>query len=212
MNSNSSESLDRWIEAMVEGSGGPHHFVTYQGHTVSLRAPKAETIDPVDIAHSLAHICRYYGHVDRYFSVAEHSCLCAGLATAQGESSEVVLACALHDGSEAYLGDVITPVKQLLANSDVAYSDLSNAMDRTIERRFKLPELALKHERVRYYDKWALCLEIAMLRPHTASPYIEIPDLPHGVKVGEWGWKPLTAKLRFLSELSNLTLREGSAV
>ena len=62
-----------------------------------------------DIAHALSLICRGGGHIRYFFSVAQHSMNCADEAAARGWSKRIVLACLLHDASEAYIADIIRP-------------------------------------------------------------------------------------------------------
>ena len=57
-------------------------------------------LDIKDIAHALSLICRGNGHVQYFYSVAQHSLACAKEAKARGYSKEVILGCLLHDGSE----------------------------------------------------------------------------------------------------------------
>ena len=76
--------------------------------------PIPQNIDIEDIAHALSLICRANGHFKHFYSVAQHSIACAVEAIERGFSSEVILACLLHDASEAYLCDVTRPVKKQL--------------------------------------------------------------------------------------------------
>lgn len=71
----------------------------------------ADDICLYDIAHPLSYICRGTGQVKFFFSVAQHCLNCAYEARARGYSDRVVLAALLHDGSEAYMSDVIRPIK-----------------------------------------------------------------------------------------------------
>lgn len=66
------------------------------------------------IAHHLAQINRFTGAARRPYSVAEHSVLCADIAEQAGGPRDLQLACLMHDAHEAVVGDVSTPVKQLL--------------------------------------------------------------------------------------------------
>lgn len=64
-----------------------------------------------DIAHALSLLCRANGHFPHFYSVGQHSLLCAQEAKARGYSRRVQLGCLLHDASEAYLSDVTRPIK-----------------------------------------------------------------------------------------------------
>lgn len=75
---------------------------------------KPEEIRICDIAHALSLLCRANGHFPHFYSVGQHSVLCAREALARGYSRRVQLGCLLHDASEAYLSDVTRPVKPFL--------------------------------------------------------------------------------------------------
>ena len=62
--------------------------------------PHGSDFDIDDIAHSLAHICRYSGQCRAFYSVAEHSILVADTVAEFGYEA------LLHDSAEAFIGDV----------------------------------------------------------------------------------------------------------
>jgi hypothetical protein len=89
--------------------------------------PRADEIDPTDIAHALSLLCRYGGHVDRFYSVAEH-CVLMSRAVAP----EHALAALLHDATEAYVVDVPRPLKAVLGE----YRAIEGDLWRVIAARF----------------------------------------------------------------------------
>jgi len=96
-----------------------------------------EDVEAEDLAHALSMLCRGGGHLDRFYSVAQHSLNCALEAKARGESKRVVLACLLHDASEAYISDIIRPVKKRLPE----YYEIEDQILQTVFRRFGLGDL-----------------------------------------------------------------------
>lgn len=101
------------------------------GREVSLLHPVASDIVIEDIAHHLAMQCRWVGAVRTHYSVAQHSVCVAGLCP-----PEARLWGLLHDASEAYLGDVSTPLKQ--APFMAGYRAIEAQLQRVIFHRFGL--------------------------------------------------------------------------
>ncbi|MGH8433687.1 MAG: phosphohydrolase [Pseudomonas sp.] len=94
-------------------------ILTRSGKAMDLFAPTAVMIDPSDIAHSLGMQCRFNGHTTSFYSVAQHCCIVADLVPA-----EMQLPALLHDATEAYVGDLVRPLKQhesLAAYSEIEY-------------------------------------------------------------------------------------------
>lgn len=71
--------------------------------------PTPDEIEWTDIAASLSKLCRYNGHTSGFYSVAEH---CILLADAVPE--EFALEALLHDAAEAYVGDLVAPIKSAI--------------------------------------------------------------------------------------------------
>lgn len=90
------------------------YITTYTGKQFDPLEPNADALDIKDIAHALSLTCRGNGHVKQFFSVGQHCISCAKEAATRGYSRRVVLACLLHDASEAYMSDVPRPFKEVL--------------------------------------------------------------------------------------------------
>jgi uncharacterized protein len=71
--------------------------------------PYPSEISIEDIAHSLAMQCRFAGHCLRFYSVAEHSVL-----VSRSLPTNFRLWGLLHDAAEAYVLDVVRPLKPYL--------------------------------------------------------------------------------------------------
>ena len=82
---------------------------TYSGVPFRLDNPRPEDVRIEDIAHSLSLQCRFNGHCDEFYSVAEH---CVEVSNRVSPSN--ALDGLLHDAAEAYVGDVTGPLKQRL--------------------------------------------------------------------------------------------------
>lgn len=70
-----------------------------------------EDVSLMDIAHALSLMCRGGGHLKHFYSVGQHSINCMKEAKARNYPERIQLACLLHDASEAYIADIIRPVK-----------------------------------------------------------------------------------------------------
>ncbi len=104
------------MEIMRVNSGGIFHPLD----------PQFDEIHIEDIAHALSLMCRGNGQLRHFYSVAQHSINCAIEAKARGYSRRVQLACLLHDGSEAYIADIIRPIKPFLSNYYALEEKLQN--------------------------------------------------------------------------------------
>jgi hypothetical protein len=102
---------------------------TYTGCAFWPLDPRADEIRIEDISAALSKLCRYGGHTIRFYSVAEH---CVHIASKAPDA--LALPALLHDASEAYLSDVIRPLKRHLDN----YKTIEAELERVIALRFGL--------------------------------------------------------------------------
>lgn len=80
---------------------------TYTGRQFWPLDVRPEDLSIRDIAHALALQCRFNGHVREFYSVAEHSVRVARICPL-----EHALWGLLHDAPEAYIGDMVRPLKK----------------------------------------------------------------------------------------------------
>ena len=131
------------------------YISTYTGRNVYPFNPTPDTIDIVDIAHSLSCKSRWNGHTRFPYSVAAHSIQDARRAAAHGGTPQEQLAALLHDAGEAYFADVPTPIKIHLKDIE----DLETGLQRAIEKHFNLPDGIMDCDVVRKVDKECLYYE-----------------------------------------------------
>ena len=115
-----------------------HYIQTFTGKQFDFKDPNVESIDIKDIAHALSMICRFNGHCTRFYSVAEHSIRVSRLL-----SREHALWGLLHDAHEAYVGNMVMPLKVYLRESAApmmtSWHHLESWCREAIRDRFNLP-------------------------------------------------------------------------
>lgn len=82
---------------------------TRTGRKIDITKVKPEDIEIEDIAHALSQICRFNGHTSCFYSVAQHS-----VRVSMSVAPPFALEGLLHDAAEAYLGDMVRPLKDLI--------------------------------------------------------------------------------------------------
>ncbi len=103
---------------------------TFSGIKFNLFNPSPDDILIEDIAHALSNLARFNGHTAKFYSVAQHSVYCALKAP-----ERLSLAVLLHDATEAYLGDIVRPLKSFLYD----YLPFENVLSAVIAKKF-LPD------------------------------------------------------------------------
>lgn len=93
-----------------------------------------ESFTLADIAGSLSKLCRFGGHIPYFYSVAEHSLLCSVEAKNLGCSEAVQFACLMHDATEAFIGDCVTPLKAMIPD----FKALENTIQNLISAKFNI--------------------------------------------------------------------------
>jgi hypothetical protein len=106
---------------------------TFSGGKFHILDPRPEEILITDIGHSLSMMCRWTGHVRRFYSVAEHSVHASHLVPETD-----ALWAILHDASEAYIADMNRPLKHY-TGAGPAYRKVEEIVMNAICKKFDLP-------------------------------------------------------------------------
>jgi uncharacterized protein len=125
-------------------------FVTASGRRVYVLSPDPLQICLEDIAFALSQICRFGGHTSTFYSVAQHS-----IAVSRLVPERFAFHGLIHDATEAYLGDVIRPLKMQLP----AYSTIEARWEIAIAERFNVDWTDDAYKAVKLADRIALITE-----------------------------------------------------
>lgn len=155
-------------------------LLTSGARKFDLRNPRAQDVDPHEIAHSLGNLCRFTGHTFTHYSVAQHCLLVADLVPAEHR-----LAGLLHDAHEAYIGDISTPFKELLPGFREVEAPIWAAVADYFGIDRQLPP------EVKHADRVALATEKRDLLPGHPEPW----ETLHGIEPAPRAVLPLAADL-----------------
>lgn len=164
---------------------------THTGRRFYPLTPRPAEVDPEDVAHALSLLCRYGGHVERFYSVAEHCVLMS-----EAVAPENALAALLHDATEAYVVDVPRPLKRQLPG----YRAIEEGVWTAIAYRFRV-DLTLPDD-VKEADNRILLTERAALMPRAERWAVDDECDPLPVVIT--GWSPVEAEQRYIARLAEL--------
>lgn len=155
------------LEAQLAEYGSPledplARMWTLTGHMFPLAA-KPDQIRIRDIARGLATKFRYNGHTVVPYTVAEHSVI-VSLYVAPEFARQALL----HDATEAYLGDMIRPIKYRPIMK--AYREAEARLELVIFDRFRIGATEESYKAVKAIDDRILIDEIGQLISRQAAP------------------------------------------
>lgn len=168
----------------------------YSGEKFWPLDPKPEEVSLKDIAHSLALQCRFNGHSDVFYSIAQHSVLVSKVV-----SQEQALAALFHDASEAYTGDMVSPLKKFLPPE---FKMIEKEIENAVFEHFGIKHETVDHVEIKRADKIALFTEMRDLMKEPPSKWDDV-DLfqPHTDKIIPLS--PEEAEKEFLDRFNELT-------
>lgn len=144
---------------------------TYTGNNFYFNDIENSVINIKDIAWSLCQMPRYNGHTKVPWSVGQHSLLVLDLVEFNKTLMKYAL---LHDAAEAYLGDMVGPLKRHLPDFKRIEKQVEDHIYRWFGMEPRLPPA------VKYADLQALGIEKNnFMNPDSHWPCldgVEIPD------------------------------------
>jgi 5'-deoxynucleotidase YfbR-like HD superfamily hydrolase len=160
-------------------------ILTNSGHRVDPFNMRASDVNIFDVAHSLSRICRYNGHGNQFYSVAQHSCILANNISSAMEArgariigdhihAELAFTALLHDAPEAYIGDMPAPLKSRLPD----YQALEEVVSEAVHEKFGLVEYYL--DLVKPLDQ-AICINEMNALYHGGAPADERARIGQGL-------------------------------
>lgn len=151
---------------------------TASGKSVDLVNFTPDMVDLEDIAQSLSLICRYNGHLPGFYSVAEHSVRVSWWLRQNQRSIQEQLSGLLHDAAEAYVGDMVRPIKRMEGIGNLHQqmeSNISKVIHETLGGVY--PHSDYVHQADRELYNW------------------EVENIRSGIRRG---WPPSSARESFL--------------
>lgn len=170
------------------------------GHYVDLAAPSPDSIDILTVAASLSKLCRFGCHVPIFYSVAEHCIHATALAVSEGLVGDALRAVFLHDAAEAYIGDVVKPLKVMLPD----YAVVERRMEQAVAKSFGV-DFERWADVVKRFDRMMLKAEKLTLWPDDREEWTGFAGIDHR-QVKFQFWMPNDAEREFLRFAETLGL------
>lgn len=170
-------------------------ILTVSGSYFNYEDPDSSEYTIEDIAHALSHTCRFAGHSQEFYSVAQH-CVLACAIVEDGFEFEALM----HDAAEAFIGDIPSPLKILLPDFKV----IEQRVEDSIAKRFGLP-MGKMHPEVKKADLIMLRTEQRDIMKNNDVWHVVDGIYPHPtLKINPW--PPKEAKRLFLNWFYFLSL------
>ena len=174
---------DRWIQ-------------TFTGRAFWPLDPDPSKVDIFDIAQSLACNNRFNGHTIVPYSVAQHSVIVSQIC----DPADALYGL-LHDASEAYIHDIVRPIKLSVQVDGRPYAEAEDRVMRAILNHYGL-DLPLP-ESVIHADNVALVMEKRDLMAPCEREWHRYDITPLAWRVVAVDWK--TARSMFMDRFEELT-------
>ena len=121
---------------------------TFSGKNFDIYNPDPNEITIEDIAHSLSLSCRFNGHTQDFYSVAEH-CLWVS-----DRCETYKMEGLLHDATEAYMVDMPSPFKDRMGNYKSIEDDVMKLIAHKYNINYPFPKEVKKWDKESLFFEW----------------------------------------------------------
>jgi hypothetical protein len=178
---------DQWISLL---SGAKFNY----------NKPEESDVTLHDIASALSNVCRFSGHLPRFYSVAQHLVNASYIVT-----SENAFTALMHDTAEAFTNDLPTPLKWALPIFKELEVKIEGAMGQKFGFQYPYPP------EVKTADTIMLMLEKYHVKqcddywPGYSDEYPRESVEQYLNRVDLTSWRPSIARNKFLARYEELT-------
>jgi uncharacterized protein len=174
------------------------------GAKFNYNRPEESDVTIEDFASALSNVCRFSGHLPRFYSVAQHL-----VNTSRIVPANLAFTALMHDTAEAFTNDLPTPLKWAFPIFKELEGKIESAMSKKFGFEFPYPAEVKEADSImlmleKYYVK-----EDFSVWPHYekyttdyVKPYIDLVDLD--------SWQPRRAKREFLERYYELQEKSNS--
>ncbi len=170
------------------------------GHYVDLANPDPSTIEVKSIAAALSKVCRFGGHCPQFYSVAEHCIHATALACSEGYTGDALVAVFLHDAAEAYIGDMVKPLKVTMPQ----YGEAEQRIEAAIQAAFGV-DFSKWMDVIKRFDRAMLKAEKVTMWPEDTENWAGFSEIEDRVVKFQF-WEPSQAEMQFLAMARTLQL------
>lgn len=172
----------------------------YGGHAFDPFNPEVDKINLRDIAHSLSMLCRYTGHCNKFYSVAEHCVLMSRYIDPKYAKEALI-----HDAPEAYTGDLVSPIKYSIEG----WSSIDAVVTSTVHKALLGYRVGFKAEQaIHTADIKMLHLEMSTNMSDYDPDVIGFVYLDDYMDKDIYFWTPEEAEYHYMKRINELNIQE----
>lgn len=179
---------DQWISLL---SGGQFNY----------NKPEESDVTIEDISTALSNICRFSGHLPRYYSVAQHL-----VNTSYIVEPQYAFTALMHDTTEAFTNDLPTPLKWALPIFKELEIKIESAMADKFGFAYPYPAA------VKEADSQMLMLEKTYVKNDRsvwpAYEHVQFDCLTANPNIDLQSWRPSIARNKFMARYRELRSEE----